>query len=129
MKKEEIITLIIIAIIIISNAVSQNYTRKCISEMDSRLSEIKNATLRKEKTNDELLNDLKDLYDDWEEKNESLSYYIEHDELEKVNTQIIATKGYYEADLEDDAVPELEKGIYILEHIKEKQSFNLKNIF
>ena len=70
-----------------------------------------------------------DIYEQWVKKNEGLSYYLEHDELEKVHTQIRKAEACFEADEVQNAIPEIEDGIFILEHIQEKQSFKLKTIF
>ena len=54
---------------------------------------------------------------------------MEHDELEKVNTQIVLVRGFLESDTPEDSIPEIEEGIYILEHIKEKEKLSIKNVF
>ena len=58
-----------------------------------------------------------------------LAYYIEHDELEKVDTNLIGLKSYIETEEESDAVSELEKSVFVLKHIEDKTRMNLKNIF
>ena len=71
---------------------------------------------------------------EYEEKNgkmpkEKLAYYIEHDELEKVETQIYAIKGFCEVEKYDEILPEAEKCSFILKHIEEKTKLSVKNIF
>lgn len=129
MKKEEIMTFIAMAIIIIGEIMSQNYTKKSMEEMRQRLSELKQVTIERKYSNDEFEQKTQEIYELWEEKSKILSYYIEHDELEKVNTQIRTIKSDFEAELEDEAIPEIEKGIYILEHIEEKHQLSFKNVF
>lgn len=58
-----------------------------------------------------------------------LAYYIEHDELEKVDTAIVTMKSYIKTNDYSLAIAELEEGKFVLEHIKDKNSFNLQNIF
>ena len=65
----------------------------------------------------------------WEEKNEKLAYFIEHDELEKVSNAIVEMKSHIETETYTDAIAELEEGIFVLQHIQERNSFDLKNIF
>ena len=128
MKKEAIITIIIIILIFAGEWITQNYTNKKLSKLQEDLSSLKEEILA-ENDVDILIKKTEDIYNNWEKENEILSYYLEHNELEKVNTQIILIKGYLESDAPQDSIPDLEEGIYILEHIKEKEAFNLKNIF
>ena len=128
MKREAIITLIIILLIIAGEWITQNYTNKKMSNLQDELYLLKEEILEN-KEKEYLIEKTEKIYNNWEEENEVLSYYLEHNELEKVNTQIILIKGYLESDAPQDSIPDLEEGIYILEHIKEKEAFNLKNIF
>ena len=65
----------------------------------------------------------------WNEFQEKLAYYIEHDELEKVETQIYAIKGFCEIEKYDEILTEAEKCSFILKHIGEKTKLSVKNIF
>ena len=65
----------------------------------------------------------------WNGWHQKLAFYIEHNELEKINTQLTGVKGYIEQEEYAEAIPELDKGMYILQHIKDKNAVNLKNIF
>ena len=129
MKKEAIICVFIIAIIIVGNIITQNYTKKCVAQMNETLDILKEASLEKETNAKNIENKMSDVERKWNEKREKLSYYIEHDELEKVETQIFNMRGLYEIEKYEDIVPELEKCVYILEHIKDKTTLNIKNIF
>lgn len=111
------------------NCITQKYTKKCVSETTSQLEELKKNALDGEKDHNELAKMAQDIYEQWIKKNEGLSYYLEHDELEKVHTQIRKAEACFEADEVQNAIPEIEDGIFILEHIQEKQSFKLKTIF
>ena len=129
MRKELIITIIIVIFVIIGNCITHKYTKKCVSETTSQLEELKKNALDGEKDHNELAKMAQDIYEQWVKKNEGLSYYLEHDELEKVHTQIRKAEACFEADEVQNAIPEIEDGIFILEHIQEKQSFKLKTIF
>ena len=128
MKKEAIITIIIIILIFAGEWITQNYTNKKLSKLQEDLSSLKEEILA-ENDVDTLIKKTEDIYNNWEKENEILSYYLEHNELEKVNTQIILIKGYLESDAPQDSIPDLEKRIKILKKKKEKEAFNLKNIF
>ncbi len=129
MKKEAIITIIIIILIFAGEWITQNYTKKTLGKTQDQLRELKEDILNTQNNNSYLIEKTDKIYEDWEKENEILSYYLEHNELEKVNTQIILIKGYLESDTPQDSIPDLEEGIYILDHIKQKEAFNLKNIF
>lgn len=129
MKKEAIITIIIILLIFAGEWITQNYTKKTLGKTQDQLRELKEDILNTQNNNSYLIEKTGKIYEDWERENEILSYYLEHNELEKVNTQIILIKGYLESDTPQDSIPDLEEGIYILDHIKQKEVFNLKNIF
>ena len=129
MKKEAIVTCIIVIVILIAECITQKYTNKQLGVVEQNLKELKSDILEGKAEEEKLIKKTDDIYNEWEQRNEYLSYYLEHDELEKVNTQIILIKGYLESDSPQDAIPGLEEGLYIIDHIKEKQAFNLKNIF
>ena len=129
MQEELIICIFIIALIIIGNVITQNYTNECVSQINKKLDTLKEISLAKDTDSENINKEIKEIEDDWNCFQETLSYYIEHDELEKVETQIFNIKGFYEIKKYDEIVPELEKCVYILEHIKEKTKLNVKNIF
>ena len=129
MKKELIICIFIIALIIIGNVITQNYTNECVSQINKKLDTLKEISLAKDTDSENINKEIKEIEDDWNCFQETLSYYIEHDELEKVETQIFNIKGFYEIKKYDEIIPELEKCVYILEHIKDKTKLNVKNIF
>ena len=128
MKKELIITIIIIIIIIIAGILTQENTKKVMSIMDEKLDILKQEILS-EKESDELTKDVEDVYNYWLGEDKILSLYLEHNELEKINTHLKTIKGYLEADDEKESVSEIEKCISVVDHLEEKQAVNIKNIF
>ena len=76
-----------------------------------------------------LKQELEDIQEKWNKKYDILAYYIEHDELEKVETQLIAINANIKVQDYDKTIEELEKCKFILEHIKDKDSLKLVNIF
>lgn len=127
MKKELIICIFIIVLIIVTNIITQRYTTECVNVMNEKLEVLKEASL--EENVDEIQNKIDEVENNWNEFQEKLAFYIEHDELEKVETQIYAMKGFYEINKYDEIVPELDKCVFILEHIQDKTKLNVKNIF
>ena len=58
-----------------------------------------------------------------------LSYYIEHDEIEKVETYYTACKSLIKTKDYNLAINEIKKTIFVLNHMTDKYSFSLDNIF
>lgn len=150
MKKEEIATLVIIGIILIIDLITLCYTKKCIAKISDDLTNLENMAVESIKTenNDnsenngsnsegdeskkieskELKQKSEDIYKEWLGMNDTLTFYIEHDELEKVNVQLERIIANFNVDSTEDAVPEIKETIYILRHIEKKQRLTLRNI-
>ena len=58
-----------------------------------------------------------------------MAIYIEHDELEKVKTDMVALEGFIEVEDYETGINELNKSVYVLQHISDKYSFSLVNVF
>lgn len=129
MKKELIITVIIVIVIFVASFITQNFTEKSISEMNGNLENLKHDVMNESKNSDELNDEIDEIYNIWEEKFKVLTFYIEHNDLEKVNTELKLIKGFIEAKEEEQGVPEIENCLYILKHLEDKQMITLKNIF
>ena len=129
MKKELIICTIIVISIIIGNIITQNYTKETINITTQKLDELKSKITQEDILTEEVKNEILEIYDEWNKRHDKLAYYIEHDELEKVETDLTSLKSFIEVQEYKEAVSELDKTIYILKHIEEKYAFNLKNIF
>lgn len=131
MTKELIISIIIVIFIFVGNAVTENYTKESIEETKQSLLDLREEIMKSEEEIDIniTIKKINNIHEQWDSRYEKLAYYIEHDELEKVKTELTGLRGYIEKEEYSEAVPELDKGIYILEHIKDKTALNLKNIF
>lgn len=127
MYKELIICTVIIIIIVTLDIFLQNSTKNSTTEIEEILSEIKESVENKDtaKQNDKL-----NLLDQtWEDKHNKLAYYIEHDELEKVDSSIVKVRHFLENGDIPSAIAELETGKFVLKHIEDKYKFNFQNIF
>ena len=127
MRKEIIIVLLIIVIIFATDIITQNFTKNSISVMNEKLDNIKTYVINNDINNLNL--EIKDLNEKWTDINNKMSFYIEHDELEKVNSSLVKFKSYIELEEYSEAVPEIDECKYILDHIKEKQSLKIINLF
>lgn len=127
MFKESVICVLIITAIFSINAITQSFTRKTVGEITEIFIDLKGDILNQDKNQTE--KNLKMLDEKWKGVHEKLAYYIEHDELEKVDTAIVKMKAYVETEDFSSAIAELDEGKFVIEHIQEKYALNLKNIF
>ena len=132
MWKEIVISIIIIAIIFIGNDITQNYTIESAENLSNKLGELKEKIENvsdSDDSNQELNDKLNEIWQDWESRHDKLAYYIEHNELEKVEDDFTGIKTYLESKEYAEAISELDESTFVLRHIKEKYEFNLQNIF
>ncbi len=131
MIKELIISIIIVVLIFVGNFITENYTKESVDETTQNLSVLREEIIKKDDEIDIQLveSEINDIYEKWNLRHEKLAFYIEHDELEKVKTELTGLKGYIEKEEYTEAIPELDKSVYILQHIKDKTALNFKNIF
>ena len=127
MKNESLICIVVIILIAILETVTGNYTKESVEYLKSDLYQIKQEieTEDKKKISEKVMN----AKENWKDRANKMAYYVEHDELEKVNVYLVGVESNTETEEYNNAKSELEKCIYILEHIEEKYKFNLKNIF
>lgn len=129
MYKEIIISIIIIVSIFLLDYITQKYTDYAINEAIDNLNEIKESIKKENINNEDVLENMEKKYKRWLEHHKRLAFYIEHNELEKVETNFIAGKSFIETAKYEDATSEIEKTIFVLQHINDKYSVNLENIF
>ena len=128
MKKETIICVIVVLLIIIINTLETNYTKSAFIELVEKLDEIR-STLVSENSEKNINQDVDNLIEDWKDKNEIISYYIEHNELEKLEMYLWELNSYVETGEKNMAIQVLDTCKYMTSHIEEKYKFSLKNIF
>lgn len=127
MFKEIVICVIIVVSIVSLDVFTQRYTQKTTSEITDVVADLKGEILNEDKNKiDEIV---KTLEEKWGQKHDKLAYYIEHDELEKVDTAIVSLKSYVETEDFSSAIAELDEGRFVIEHIQRKYAFTLENIF
>ena len=124
MIKKVIISIIIIVGVILLNIITQGYTNKTSNEIRDNLTKIKN------RVDEENIKEIAIYINkQWELKQKILSYYIEHNELEKISKSLVSMNSYFETGDNSSAIAELEEASFLLKHIENKYSFNLQNVF
>jgi len=84
---------------------------------------------KEEKDQQKIDEAIKKTKNDWKERYEKLAYYIEHDELEKVETHLTVLQADIEVEDYEHGIGELDSCSFVLQHIQDKESLNLRNIF
>ena len=129
MVKEFFICTIILILIFIGNGITQGYSRNSIEDINEKLADLREEMNQEEINEEEIVKHEDEIDKQWEEMFSKLAYYIEHEELEKVSRNLENMKTYIGLKEYDNATKEINEVIYILNHIEDKYSFNLQNIF
>ena len=127
--KEIIVSIVIIIGIVILNNITENYTKDSLEIMSKDFNEIRGELLKEDQQKEFLISKVEEMKSSWDNRSQKLAYYIEHDELEKVDTYLTALKSNIETKEYEQAVENLDICEYILDHIDDKEAFLLKNIF
>ena len=128
MIKELLIIIIIIVSIFTLDSITQSYTENNIDEIIRGLNNLQDD-IRNNENKEKMEEYISTIKNRWTEMEVKFSYYLEHDELEKVDTEVNGLSSYIETCENNLALAEIEKTIFILEHIKEKNTFTLGNVF
>ena len=128
MFKEIFICILILSMIFVGNYITQSYTLKSVNEISSNLVEIKDE-MQKENIERKKVNDkIGEMSNNLERRHDKLSYYIEHNEIEKLETELTSLKSYVEVEQYDEAINEIDRALFLLNHIKDKYEFNMKTV-
>ena len=136
--KKILIIIIVIFFVISLDFMTENYTNKVVNEVNKEL-EIVNKKIEEGYVDNEFVlgkNIEKDIrkiskkvLEKWRKQDNILSFYIEHDEIEKVSDKIILLNKQIEIANYTDAINSIDEAEFLLKHITEKQSLTWKNIF
>lgn len=118
-----ILIICIIALDILVGKCTDNF----INETEEYLANLKQALIEEDYS--ESKNRSEKLKEKWDESENKLAYFIEHDELEKISSQIAimnenTNNKEYKLALEDNIETK-----FLLEHVKDKLKLKIKNVF
>ena len=128
MYKEIIIIILIVILIIVGNVITQNYTKDTVKMMQNDLDLIKEDLKKEEKTED-IEKKVQEAINHWNSKKSNLAYYLEHDELEKIEEELAALNANMVTNDYEQGIENLDRCYFLLEHVKEKETITLSNIF
>ena len=129
MKKESFIVAIIVIVIIIAHVLTQNTIKNFFNSVSADLDSLEEKIFDNNFESGELEKDIENIEENWDKNYDKFACYIEHDELEKVETQLISIKANIRVGDYDKGIDEAERCKFILKHIKEKDSMRIVNIF
>lgn len=128
MKMFEQITIVIVIVILIIflEVVTSKNTAYSISKMLDEINSISNLL---EKDMNKAKEKSKNIFEKWEELENKMNYYLEHDELEKVGRQM----NILESQIKSENILDIKQNIaeikFLLKHIEEKPKTRVDNIF
>ena len=129
MYKEIIVCILVVILIISMDLLSNNYTKKVFFSINDSLGNLRNEMLKENKDANKINDGIRKIEQEWNTKLNLLSCYIEHNELEKVARQLTLIKGNIEVEEYNQAIPQLDDCVYVINHIKDKESLLLRNLF
>ena len=109
MKKEIIVISFVIIFIIILEIITNRYTDECIKNLSDDFLSLKEEIQNNSDDNEKLIKKLDEINESWDNYFNILAYYIEHNELEKLNTEITVLKSYLELQDYESAIPVIDK--------------------
>ncbi len=126
MSKEIVITVIILVAIIGLNAFVGKYVDDKLNYVLSELNDLR--PLIEEEKYEGANQKIDEIDEYWKKSEDIVSFFVEHDELEKVMTEYTSLKTYCKLE-QEEAFEALDKMAFIIKHIEEKDDLKLKNIF
>lgn len=138
MKKEIIVASFIIIFVVVAEIVTANTTDKKMTDMNNKLEVLEimvqesmneDDVAKKDMRNQEIKNCVVQIKNKWEKDEEILSLYIEHDELEKIGTEVHSLYSYIESRDDTECLDSIARLEFILDHLSKKQDFKLNNFF
>lgn len=127
MYKEVIIIIVVIALVLGLDIISNNYLKEAVVQLSNALNELRIPIL--EENQEEAQKQMLIVKDKWKEKYNVLVYYIEHNELEKVETELVRLASDIDMEEYKHCINELNTSIFILEHIQQKEKFDITSMF
>lgn len=129
MYKELIISIVVIACIVVGNIITQNNTIEAVAQVSGQLTLLRQEMEKEDVSQEKAKKQMGKIEEIWAEKYRLMAFYTEHNELEKVQTELTKLKADIHMEEYAQGVENLESCIFILEHIKDKSALKIVNIF
>lgn len=125
MKKSLIICILIVLVIVLGDIILQRYINDKFYSITEKLNEIGESY----ENHEDNIKNIDELNQIWNSSYEIMACYLEHDELEKVKAQLTVMEAAAQIDDFEMVYEETSRAKFIIEHINEKQSLRIDNIF
>lgn len=127
---KEFTIIFIILIIIIGGAIyTNNYLNNSSQKMVSMLKDLKQKVENEANDIEELKTEVEKVYGEWENTEKKWAFVVLHSELDLIETSFVKMKAQIEEGELNKSMEEIETGIFLVDHINEKEKLCLKNIF
>ena len=127
-NKIKALLLIIIIIFIIGLDLFLYFkTNKLVNLMIDDL--VKLEKVVEDKNIDDSKTKFKKLKEEWGKAENVLSFFIEHEEIEKVSTRIASIEEKVENEEYEDVLEKIAEAKFLLKHVEDKYNLDLKNFF
>lgn len=127
--KDFIIICSILIIIFLGAIYTNNFLKKTTQDLLGQLKNLKEDVKNGNKNLEELKKQVDDIYNNWDEIEEKWAFVVLHNELDLIETSFVKMKAQIEENALDRSLEEIETNIFLVDHIYQKEKFNLKNIF
>lgn len=129
--REIIISIVIIGLVTTASILTQNYLEKTSDDILVKLTDLRSQLKESPDKHDTEIakSTAEQIVEKWEETNKNWSMIVVHEELDMIELSLLSVKSCLETSEIQDCLQELEKSIFLVGHIKEKESFRIKNIF
>ena len=124
-------TIIIILIILIFSITACYFSHKFIHnngrELSTQLDELKSDLLNKNK--DKALTKANNIYNKWNDSSSKWAIIVQHQELDYIEKEMTEMNANIHVDEFYNAYVSLEKVLFYINHLIEKENFSIKNVF
>lgn len=129
---KEICIIIVILVLIIGTAIwVQSYLNNTTEYLlkDLKILEKELISSKEDNNRGNIVKKGNEIRKKWNKIENGWAIIILHDELDMIETSLIKMSANIEYGTISDSIEELENLIFLVEHISDKEEFNIKNIF
>lgn len=129
---KEICIIIVILVLIIGTAIwVQSYLNNTTEYLlkDLKILEKELISSKEDNNRGNIVKKGNEIRNKWNKIENGWAIIILHDELDMIETSLIKMSANIEYGTISDSIEELENLIFLVEHISDKEEFNIKNIF
>lgn len=130
MRDITIIFLILITIFVGDYAINK-FLGRTTDELIKNLTSLKEHVIVANETGnrDNIKNEMGEMEESWKKISEIWAVIVMHQEIDNIEQALIKTKSMINEGNIEDAIPEIETAIFFVEHVKQRETLMLKNIF